>query len=283
MIAAVAMLATVACDKKTDGPDVVPPGAPDVTIIAAPTEVEVTKTGTITATLSAVATKEVSIKITNADAAVLTVPAEIKVAVGATSGTATFTGVKVGSSKVSFTSSDANVKTTELTVTISEVAPPSNLRDYCQPEFPPSFAPYARFAGATIGSVTLPETFGHDYLDLAHEGTNKVTLADGINIVVKFANINSGADDDYGIGVYIDWNKDGTFGGAENIGTKAIKAGENEAEQDVTITLGTIPTDAIFPTTMRIVSGYTGEGNAIPNDGCGYLESGSVYDVEVSK
>lgn len=282
LIAAVAMLATVAC--KDDKTDDIPTDAPKATITAAPTSVAIGTNGAFNVALDKPATAETIITVTNTGDAFLTVTAkEIKIAKGASAGSATFTGKAKGSAKVTFASNSINIITPEVAVTVTEVAPPSNLKDYCEPFFPPSFAPYARLAGATIGSVTLPETYGHDFLDLAHEGTNKVTLSDGINIVVKFANINSGAADDYGIGVYIDWNKDGKFSGAEKIGEKTIQAGDNEAEQDVTIALGTIPADAVLPTTMRIVSGYTGEGNIIPKDGCGEFESGSVIDVEVNK
>lgn len=282
MIAAVAMLATVAC--KDDNTNDVPKDAPKATIAATPTSVAIGANGAFNVTLDKPATAEITITVANAGDAFLTVAAkEIKIATGSATGSVAFTGKAKGSAKVTFSSNGANITTPELTVTITETAPSSDLRDYCEPFFPGSFPAYARLAGATIGSVTLPEAYGHDYLNLAHEGTSKVTLSDGINVVIKFANINSGADDEYGIGVYVDWNKDGKFGGAEKIGTKSIIAGANEAEQDVSIALGTIPTDAVFPTTMRIVSGYTGEGNIIPNDGCGEYESGSVYDVEVNK
>lgn len=288
MIAAMAMFATVACgDKEDNGGDTLPVDAPTATIAAAPASVGIAGAGAFNVTLSKAATEDVVITITNTTADFLTVAAtEIKIATGATTGTAAFTGKAAGTAKVTFAATTVKVLTAEVSVTVTAVVvPPASLKEYCLPELP-GFKAYARLDGATIGSVTLPAGVGNDYLDYATEGSHKVTIADATDIVIKFANIDSGAGDPYGVGVYIDWNNDGDFADeGELIGSKEFTAGANNAIQDQTITIATIPATAVFPTTMRILSTLTDGslGNFIPADGCGYIESGTAYDVEVNK
>lgn len=291
MIAAMAMVATVACGEKDPIDNVTPPpvdGAPKATIVAAPTSVVVDAAGAFNVTLEKAATEDVTIAVAGGADFLTVAAAEIKITKGATTGTVAFTGKAAGSAKVTFTTTSTAIElvTKELSVTVTPKGTPDDgLKTYCDPEFP-DFKTYARLDGAVIGTVTLPATEGNDFFDFAHEGTNKVTIAAGMNVVIKYANIDSGAGDPYGVGVYIDWNNDGDFKDAgEVVGTKEFTAGAAGATQDLTIAIASIPADAIFPTTMRILSTLSDKdlGNAVPVDGCGFVESGSAYDVEVNK
>lgn len=288
MIAAVAMLATVACDKKTDEPIVVPPGAPDATIIAAPTEVEVTKTGTITATLSAAATAEVTIKVANADAAVLTVAAtEIKIAAGAMSGTTSFTGVKEGSSKVSFTSATANVKTAELTITVKA----KGVEEAVYEEYPLSqYGTYGGLINVQVGAVKIE--CGTELIDEA--GTNcysrffatpVVPFATGSQMIVSFSTdaVYDGTEGSggktYVIDVYADWNKNGRFEATERIGNKKVTG--DDSVQTATIDI-TVPAEAVASSRVRVVYAFDGTGSEeyIPNES---MDSGSILEFMYSK
>lgn len=286
MIAAMAMFATVACDK-TDEP--VNPDAPDVTMTA-PTEVEVGKTINITATLSKAAEGDVTVKAVSADAAVLTV-ADITIAKGSLSGTAIVTGVKEGTAKVSFTSTTATVKTAELSIKVipAGVIPPKPI-EY---EFPTSaYGTYFGMSKAVIGTITLTSTcadgseadkplLGNDDFTIGGVSDDltgtKVALTEGIAFTIFADNFTSTADK-YDVYFYIDWNKDGNFDEATEL-VKVQKGVDGSTKTEITGTI-TIPATAVAESRCRII--VTNSEHDIEN-GVGTMDSGYMMDFTYTK
>lgn len=279
MIAAMAMIATVACDKEDEPGPGPGPGAVEVTMTA-PTEIQVGKTGTITATLTKAADADVTVKAVSADLAVLTV-ADIKITKGTLTGTATATAVKAGSSKVSFTADGVTVKTPDLTITVKEgtVEPPVN--KYGEIEF-------AGYQWAGLGSFTLGTTKieGGDG-GVLYEGAAKLDANFTVNFMPSGASGATGATDLYSIIIYADWNNDFKFDGANEKVFEKLKFAAGSAPQDITGTI-TIPADAAASSMIRVVSFFVEDasgtaGESDVNNGVGYIESGSAFDITYTK
>lgn len=291
MIAAMAMFATVACDKKDEpGPT---PGAPDVTMTA-PTEVAIGKTINITATLSKAAEGDVTIKAVSADPTVLTV-ADITIAKGSLSGTAVVTGVKEGTAKVSFTSTTATVKTAELTIAVKDGGtPPPPPTEYGFPEF--EWGTYSAVSKIVIGTTTITSSAadspdgenkmlaGNDDFGIGFVNDDKtatiVPLTDGIAYTISYSKFtaNEAATEMYVV-LYIDWNGNGKFTDAgEEI--KLEKGVFANADKTITGTI-TIPANAVASSRARVMCFYS-SGNSIEG-GEGYAESGNLIDFTYSK
>ncbi|MEG2121719.1 MAG: hypothetical protein RRZ64_06650, partial [Rikenellaceae bacterium] len=230
MIAALAMFATVACGSDDDDTPVTPPtpaGAPEATIVATPASVAVAGKGVLNVTLNAAATKDVTVKVANADATIVTVGAELKVLKGATSASIPFTGVKEGSSKLSFTSADAKVKTADLTITVTKEAPKP--LEYCEITFPTTYGAYASLGSFTLGTTKIEAGEG----SMSYTGTAKLAAEFSVNFQPFSGEAVTGSEDIYGIKIFADWNHDGDFADAgESVWTKeGIVAGT--APQDI--------------------------------------------------
>ncbi|MEG2318530.1 MAG: GEVED domain-containing protein [Rikenellaceae bacterium] len=280
MIAALAMFATVACgsddDDKTPVTPPTPAGAPEATIVATPASVAVAGKGVLNVTLNAAATKDVTVKVANADATIVTVGAELKVLKGATSASIPFTGVKEGSSKLSFTSADAKVKTADLTITVTKEAPKP--LEYCEITFQDTAVPYASLGSFTLGTTKIEAGEGY----MLYTGTAKLAAEFSVNFQ-PFSGTNvTGATDEYNIQIVADWNHDGDFSDAgESVWTKDIVAGA--AAQDFKGTI-TIPADAAATSVIRVTSMFIkGDTSSSIENGCGHIESGTVIDVTYTK
>ncbi|MEG1554940.1 MAG: GEVED domain-containing protein, partial [Rikenellaceae bacterium] len=290
--AALAMFATVACgsddDDKTPVTPPTPADAPEATIVAAPASVAIAGKGALNVTLSAAATKDVVINVANADDKILTVAAKtISIAKGATTGTVAFTGVAEGSSKVSFTSADAKVKTADLTITVTKA--PAPVKEYGYPSF--AWGTYFGMTNVVIGTTTItsscgdgeainkPLTGNDDFIvgGVSDDKTATIVpLTEGIAFTISAAKFTS-TNSRYDVYLYIDWNDDGKFDDA----TEVVKKQNVDGAADTTVTgTITIPATAVASSRCRIA--IINEENAFAN-GIGEADSGYIMDFMYSK
>lgn len=299
MIAAMAMVATVACGEKdpinNEKPPV--PGAPKATIVAAPTSVAIAAAGAFNVTLDKAAAEDVTIAVAGGADFLTIAAAEIKITKGATTGTVAFTGKAAGSAKVTFstTSTAISLETKELTVTVTtDVIPPAEY------EFPTSgWGTYFGMSKVVIGATTLTSSCG-DGIDsetglvapdkpLTGEdmfGINGVSddktgtivpLTEGIAYTIFVDNYTS-TKDKGDVFFYIDWNGNGTFEEATEL-IKVEKAVSGAKKTELTGTI-TIPAGAVASSRGRII--VANEDNDIEN-GVGAMDSGYMMDFKYSK
>lgn len=287
MIAAMAMVATVACKGKDE-----PANKLDATIVAAPASVKINGAGTLTATLSANAENDVTISVANEKADVLTVGSEIKIAKGAKTGTLAFTGKAAGKTKLSFTSSSVNIKTASTEVTVTEgVEPPATY------EFPVfEWGTYSAVAKIIVGSTTIVSSAadapqgtnkplaGNDDFEVGYVSDDKtstiVPITDGIAYTIFYSNFTANeAATEMAVALYFDWNNDGKFDGAgEEI--KVEKGIMANANKEISGTI-TIPSNAVASSRARVMC-YFVSGSSIKH-GVGDSESGNLIDFTYSK
>lgn len=281
MIAAMAMFATVACDKDED-PQPPVEGAPKATIVAAPATVAVDAAGAFNVTLEKAATEDVTIAVANAGEATLTVAAaEIKITKGATTASVAFTGKAEGSAKVTFstTSKAIELVTKELTVAVTTTAPPAI--KYGEVEF--GTYQYASLGYFTLGTTKIEGGEG----GVLYEGAAKLDANFTVNFMPSGGSGETGPTDLYSIIIYADWNKDGKFDGANEKVFEKLKFAAGSAAQDITGTI-TIPADAAATSMIRVVSFFVEDASGNPGDsdvtnGVGYIESGNVFDITYTK
>lgn len=154
----------------------------------------------------------------------------------------------------------------------------SNIKRYCAVKFGSDFLPPVCFDGATIGSFECDPGKGSDYFDYAHNVNKRAEITNGMEMNVRFKNIEKYENDKYGVYAYADWNNDGDFLDAnELVGVQEVVTGAQYSVQNLKYSLN-IPANAVSPTTMRIYSAFA---HITPiSAGCGRVE-GTVYDVPV--
>lgn len=289
MIAAMAMVATVACDK-TDTPDV-DPTAPKATIVASPASVAVEASGAFNVTLSEAAKEEVVITVTNANADFLTVAAtEIKIAAGATTGSVTFTGKAEGAAKVSFSANAAaQLQTPELTVTVTKKSDVEVSYEYPMS----AWGTYFGMSKAVFGTTTITASCASDEKgadkpllgndDFAINGVSDdktatiVPFTEGMAFTIYADNFTS-TNGKYDVFVYVDWNGDGKFDGAGEL-VKNENGIDGAKKSEITGTI-TIPATAVASSRVRII--IANEEQSI-EDGIGDMDSGYMMDFMYSK
>lgn len=288
MIACIAMFATIACKKDNPIPQPPPVKLPDVTITG-PADVLPEKIGAFTATLSEEAKGVVTIKVTNANPALLTFTTEeIIIEKGKTEGKVDFTGKSSGAAKISFTSEKANVKTPELTVTIPIV---DKWVEY------PAFenGTFSAISKIVIGDQTIESSAanapdgankhlaGHDDFGIGGVADDKmaspISLTDGIAYTIYYDNFTADDGIEMAVALYINWNGDFDYAdaGEEIIVEKGIPA---NAKKEISGTI-TIPAGAVKSATIRVMC-YAVEGSNMKG-GVGDADSGSLMELMYAK
>lgn len=290
MIAAMAMIATVACGEKDPvTPPPVDPTAPKATIVAAPTSVKVDGAGAFNVTLDKAAAEDVTIAVANGGADFLTVAAaEIKITKGQTTGTVAFTGKAEGSAKVTFstTSTAISLETKELSVAVTEkpvVGP-----EYSYPDAAES-GTYGSITNVVIGTTDNDLTkMDVANMDLAYWNffvETPVRIATGDKLVVKF-DIGTGygdaagssEGDPYAIDVYADWNNDGKFDGANESLGKETFTGNTPQVKEYTLT---IPEGAVA-SRIRVIYAFDGKSGGAPYVANESFDTGAVAEFMYS-
>lgn len=296
MIACIAMFTTTACKKDNPPPHPPPPEVQllDVTITG-PAAVLPDEIGTFTATLSKEAEGVVTIKVTNANPALLTFSAEeIIIEKGKTEGKVDFrcskdaNGVRI---KVSFTSVDAIIKTQELIVNVSLIDPPKNRL--------PTFGngTFSAISKIVIGNRTMESSVadspegpnqqlaGNDFWDIggiSEDRTNCViSLTDGISYTIYYDNFTANDGIEMAVALYMDWNADGDLRDEEEeiITVKGIPANAKKEISGIIFFPAAYDLSALpdsFHFKCRVMC-YSVEGNEIKG-GEGYAGSGYLMD-----
>lgn len=289
MIALIAMFATVACKKETPPPPTPPVILPDVTITSPKwTDILPEKTYSFTATLSAPALDDVTIKVSNDNSNILTVAAEeIKIVKGETVGSVAFTTKdNAGPAKITFTSWDANVKTPELTINVPIVDPPL---DYELPEF--ENGTFSAISKIVIGEKTVESSAanspdgankplaGHDDFSIGAISDDKkdaiISLTNGIPYTIYYDNFTADNGIEMAVALYIDWNGDLDFSDPreEIMVEKGIPA---NAKKEISGTI-TIPAGAVKSSVIRVICYAVEDSNIV--GGIGYAKSGYLMDL----
>lgn len=295
MIAAMAMFATVACDKDEPGPGPGPeptPGAPKATIVAAPTSVAIDAAGAFNVTLDKAATEDVTIAVANAGEATLTVAAaEIKITKGATTASVAFTGKAEGSAKVTFTTTSKAIElvTKELSVSVTKEGPkPIEYTEYPMADY----GTYGGLVSAKVGDVTI--NAGTEYIDEAASGcfskfinTPLVPFATGSKLTVTYSTgvVYDGTEGSglkkYYIDAYADWNMNGKFEPTERLAVKEVTGDDSVQTVDIDIT---VPETAVASSRVRVVyaSNTTGTSDTqyAPNEA---MDSGAILEFMYTK
>lgn len=282
MIVFIAMFATVACKDENTNP---PPSLPGVTITA-PDEILPNKTGAFIATLSEEAKGDITIKVMNANSALLSIAAEeIIIEKGKKEGKVDFTGtLNSGRVKISFTSTDATVKTPELTIMIPLVD--------SWPEYPYfENGTFSAVSKIVIGNQTIESSAanspdgankqlaGRDDFGIGGVSDKKkdflISLTDGISYTIYYDNFTADDGIEMAVALYINWSDDFDFidPGEEIIVQKNIPA---NAKKEISGTI-TIPENATKSGHIRVIC-YAVEGSDMQG-GDGYADSGSFMEI----
>lgn len=154
----------------------------------------------------------------------------------------------------------------------------NNIKKYCDITFS-GIRGSAYLDGATIGTFECESGAETNYFDYAHNPDAKATVTNWMDILVKIKNVNLPTTTKYIVYAYADWNNDGDFADAkESMEPAMTYAGAENHVITMPIVLE-IPSGAVSPTTLRIISGPEGEANV--TDGCGSTHTGTVYDVAI--
>ena len=168
----------------------------------------------------------------------------------------------------------------KITYTIS----PNILEPQKLPEFTAQFSNYCVARWIRVGDYISDEHFSemnsariYSYSDLT--GKVSANVSDGSICSITFANIDSAEGDDYIIGAWVDWNKDGKLDSSERILYKNIKAGAQLTTHNALSCSFAAPdgvSDGVY--FMRIGVSH----NSKFSEGAGNPENGDMTDIKIN-
>ena len=270
MIAAAAAMVLVSCDKNGSEK---PVNQPTIEVAADPATIEVGKTGNINLTLSEDAAKDITVTLAASSDAITLGETSTKIAKGSKTATVTFEAKKGGDVNVSVSSSDAKAGN-PAAIKVIAGDPGKTWAELCEISYP-DFGAYGSLGWAKMGDTTIEGSEGGNEYFIGENVPLNSALS--VQFLPSGAGGQTGATDQYVVLVFADWNNSGKL-------TKIATSGEFAAGSDASTKSFTldIPADAGEIGTIRILSTFIDPdyGISIDDDGCGTIESGSIFDIQ---